>query len=340
MPPLPETDYLDCTAEVCPVRTAVPADRAWLAADVQRRDWFIPLDAGALEEIRSMAGFILDNPLKSLQRRPADFLLERCRRAVARMKAVLDSGVGFAVLDRLPLDEYPIETMVEVYWVLGQLIGRPVAQKWSGEMIYDVSDSGEPYSYGVRGSRTNVELVFHTDNAFSRVVPDYVGLLCRYPAVSGGVSRFCSLYSVHQRMLERFPDELERLYQPMYYDRQKEHAAGAAKVCLAPYFSWRGDRLYARANSSLIRKGHDVAGVRMDQRLSRALDAIDAVCADQDLWFEAAIERGQIQYLNNHEVGHYRSDFVDHPDPEKRRHLFRLWHRDEGSACYDGVVCA
>ncbi|MDJ0955533.1 MAG: TauD/TfdA family dioxygenase [Arenicellales bacterium] len=332
------TDYLDCSNEVSNLHTSVPTKRAWLAADIQTSDWFLQLSTNTVEEIHRMAGFIRDNPLQNLQRKASDFRIEHCRETIAEMKTILDHGVGFCVLDRLPMEEYPIEILVEIFWVLGQLVGRPVAQKWDGQMIYDVTDTGQTYSYGVRGSHTNVELVFHTDNAFARMVPDYVGLFCRYPAVSGGVSRFCSLYSVHQRMLESYPEELKRLYQPMYFDRQKEHREGAPRVCLAPYFSWRGDRLYARANSSLVRKGYDVAGKSMDQELESALHAIDTVCASEDLWFEAPLERGQIQYLNNHEVGHYRSEFVDHEDPAKKRHLFRLWHREEGSVCYDGVV--
>lgn len=330
------SDYLDCSGEASALRTSAPPGRSWLANDIKTSDWLIRLDTGEMEEIRALAAFIIDNPLQNLQRRASDFPLRQCNAMVARMKAMLDDGVGFAVLDRLPVDEYPIETMVEVYWVLGQLVGRPVAQKWNGQMIYDVTDTGQDYAYGVRGSYTNVELVFHTDNAFARMVPDYVGLFCRHPAASGGVSRFCSLYAVHQRMLERYPVELERLYQPMYFDRQKEHREGAPKVCLAPYFSWRGDRLYARANSSLVRKGYEVGGMHIDTGVERALDAIDEVCAGEDLWFEAPIQRGQMQYLNNHEVGHYRSGFTDHPAPSKKRHLYRLWHREEGSASYDG----
>jgi alpha-ketoglutarate-dependent taurine dioxygenase len=203
-------------------------------------------------------------------------------------------------------------------------------------MVYDVRDTGQAYEYGVRGSYTSVELVFHTDNAFAKMVPDYVGLLCRNPAASGGVSRFCSLYTVHERMLSLYPQCLERLYQPMYFDRQKEHKEGAEKVCYAPYFSWRGDRLFARANSSLVRKGYDVAQVEMDAQLAEALDAIDEVCASEEIWFEAPLQRGQIQYLNNHEVGHYRSEFTDHEEADKKRHLYRLWHRETGSTCYDG----
>jgi alpha-ketoglutarate-dependent taurine dioxygenase len=274
--------------------------------------------------------------LPLLQRKLEDLDLPACRAMMAQMKSILDDGVGFAVLDRLNLDDYPIETLLEVYWVLGQCIGRPVAQKWNGEMIYNVSDTGADYAYGTRGSYTSVELNFHTDNAFARMVPDYVGLFCRHPAKSGGVSRFCSLYSVHQRMLEQYPDELARLYQPVLFDRQKEHREGAEPVCLAPYFSWRNGRMFARANASLIRKGYEVAGEPMDHALTAALDAIDEVCASKDLWFEAPLQRGQIQYLNNHEVGHYRSAFEDYDEPERKRHLYRLWHREAGSTSYDG----
>ncbi len=328
--------FLDCTHEVCTVRPIPPARRAWLADEIRREDWVVPIEPAMADELFALARFIEQNPVQNLQRRLSELNLVHSVNAMQRMKARLDDGVGFAVLDRMPMDELSIETLVEIYWVLGQAIGRPVAQKWNGQMIYDVHDTGQQYSYGVRGSHTSVELVFHTDNAFARMVPDYVGLLCRWPAAQGGVSRFCSLYTVHERMAQRYPDALRRLYEPMYFDRQKEHAEGAQPVCLAPYFSWRGDRLFARANSSLVRKGYEVAGEPMDDALAEALDAVDTVCADEAIWFEAPLERGQIQYLNNHEVGHYRSEFVDHEDPERRRHLYRLWHRETGSVCYDG----
>ncbi len=328
--------YLDCTDETGPVRQVPPGPRGWLAREVAEPDWLISLDDGMRREIDRLAAFVAANPLQNLQRRVADFSLPGCADTMGRMKDAVDNGVGFAVLDRMPMDDHPLDVMVEVYWLLGQFIGRPVAQKWNGEMIYNVRDTGQAYEYGVRGSHTSVELVFHTDNAFARMVPDYVGLLCRYPAAEGGVSRFCSLYTVHRRMQDRFPGQLERLYRPMYFDRQKEHAAGAPPVCLAPYFSWSGDRLNARANSSLVRKGYEVAGQDMDGELVAALDAIDEVCSSEEIWYEAPLYRGQIQYLNNHEVGHYRSEFQDHENPDKRRHLYRLWHRERGSACYDG----
>ena len=231
----------------------------------------------------------------------------------------------------------PLDTLVDIYWVLGQNIGRPVAQKWDGQMIYEVRDTGQAFGYGVRGSYTSIELNFHTDNAFARVVPDYVGLFCRQTAKSGGVSRFCSLYTVHQRLRERYPAALDRLYQPMYYDRQKEHFEGDAPVCWAPFFSWRDERLFARANPQLVRKGYEVAQRPMETELADALDAIDEISSAEDLWYEAPLEPGQIQYLNNHEIGHYRSAFEDYDEPARKRHLYRLWHRESGSTCYDGI---
>ena len=86
----------------------------------------------------------------------------------------------------------------------------------------------------------------------------------------------------------------------------------------------------------LFRSGYEVAEEQMDSALVDALAAIDEVSSAEDLWVEAPLERGQVQYLNNHELGHYRSDFKDSDDPEKKRHLYRLWHRDEGEMSYDG----
>ena len=329
---------IDCSHEACEPRPTGDSPLRWLADDIAARDWIVRLTPEARAEIERLVEYLQNNPLPVLQRRLEDFQLPACREMMARMKRILDDEVGFAVLDRLPMDDYPAENLLEVYWLLGQCIGRPVAQKWNGQMIYDVTDTGAEYAYGTRGSRTSVELNFHTDNAFARSLPDYVGLFCRRPAKNGGVSRFCSLYSVHQRMLEQFPDALERLYQPMLFDRQKEHRDGAEPVCLAPFFGWRNGRLFARANASLVRKGYDVAGEQMDAELGAALDAIDEVCAAGDLWFEAPLERGQVQYLNNHEIGHYRSAFDDYDEPGYKRHLYRLWHRDAGDASYDGIA--
>ena len=332
---------IDRTSEVGIVRKTPASPLLWMASELQPDDWTIELSSAAIKEITQVA--------RKIEETSADVKVNnlidnnsitanwpQVRTATAEVKHRLDTRPGFAVLQGLPINDLSEDTAVKIYWLLGQEISSPVAQKWNGEMIYSVRDTGENYGYGVRGSRTSVELVFHVDNAFGLAVPDYVGLLCKQPARRGGISRFCSLYSVHSMLQKSYPEALQRLYQPMLFDRQKEHATDAAPVLLAPFFSWRNDRLFARANTSLVRKGYEVAQIKMDTELQSALDAVTEVCEDQNLWYEASLQRGHIQYLNNHEVAHYRSEFEDFKEVHKKRHLYRLWHRETGTHHYDG----
>jgi alpha-ketoglutarate-dependent taurine dioxygenase len=322
--------HLDCSTEQTAPRAVSSTPGKWLAADITDTDWKVVADDAHLKEIDAMAAAltsgepIVDKPV-------------HCLAAMQRMREILSTGVGFAVFDRLPVEQYPTEVLISIYEYLGEAMGRRVEQKFNGQMLYHVHDSGKQFQYGVRGSHTSIELNFHTDNAFGQMVPDAVGLFCVSAAKSGGISRFCSLYAVHERLEQQYPNELNRLYEPMFFDRQKEHDEQEPPVTWAPFFSWRGDRLFARANPSLVRKGYEVANQPMDTQLHEALAAVDAVSTNEDLWFEAALEPGQIQYLNNHEIGHYRSEFVDHEDPAKRRSLYRLWHRTEGTVRYHGV---
>tara|TARA_B100000989_G_C19526798_1_gene467340 strand:+ start:865 stop:1866 length:1002 start_codon:yes stop_codon:yes gene_type:complete len=308
----------------------------WLASELKQENWTVALNSSAIREIASMVVQTRRNPLPTLLLKPEQFEIPELKSAYEKAKAICDHGAGFAVIDKLPIDDFEIEDMVNVYWTLGHFMGLNVAQKWDGTMIYNVTNTGKKYGYGVRGSATNVELVFHTDNAFGISVPDYVGLMCKYPAKKGGLSRFCSLYTVHSRMEEKYPDELRRLYRPVYFDRQAEHAIGEAKTSYAPMFSWKTGKLRCRANSSLVRKGYQVGEIEMDTVLKNALEAIDEVTSSADLWIEAPLSRGEVQYLNNHELGHYRSNFIDHDAETKKRHLYRLWHRADGNQTYDG----
>lgn len=331
---------IDKSAEAGPVRSTPESSLRWVAEDISDADWQVELPNQAISEILQAANTLQDNP----EQHPAQGTREikvnwpTVLKVTADLKNKIDTRRGFAVMHGLPIDDISADSAVDLYWLLGQEIAPLVAQKWNGEMIYSVKDTGQQYTYGVRGSRTSVELVFHVDNAFGIAVPDYVGLLCKQPAKRGGISRFCSLYTVHERLSQQYPDALTRLYKPMLFDRQKEHAEDAPAVLLAPFFSWQHDKLSARANTSLVRKGYEVAGLQVDSDLDDALNAVTEICKSADLWYEAPLERGHIQYLNNHEIAHYRSEFEDFEEPEKKRHLYRLWHREYGTHHYDGAV--
>ncbi|MDX2316519.1 MAG: TauD/TfdA family dioxygenase [Gammaproteobacteria bacterium] len=310
--------------------------RAWVATDIDPDACVVMLDDPARDELLQMAQQMHDEPLPLLLRGPEQFASVALRDFLLRVRALLDEHPGIAVIDRLPMAGMDEQDAVAVFWVLGKLVGRPVAQKWDGTMTYDVADTGQSYSYGVRGSYTNVELLLHTDNAFAIMPPEYVALLCIRPALKGGVSRFCSIHTLHNRMLADHPRELERLYRCVLWDRQAEHAPGAAPIVQAPVFRYHEGKLSARLNVSLIKKGYQVAGIDMDSETSDAVAALSAVTDQPDLCFELAIERGQMQILNNRAVAHYRSEFTDGEDPARKRHLVRTWHRESGLPTYDG----
>ena len=329
-------EFLDLhrDAPVAMLEREVADRRAWTRDTVSARDWTVPLSATAAAEIEALADALTRQPLPVLLLAPDQFALPECRAAMARTKAILDDGPGVALVDRLPIDRLTAAQATAAHWVLGQCVGTPVAQKWDGTMIYDVTDTGRRAAYGLRGSWTNLELSFHTDNSFAVAPPDYVALCCLDTAREGGISRFCSLYTVHNEMLRRYPRELARLYRPMYYDRQAEHAPDAPKVSWTPCFSYRGGRLAARFSPGLVKKGYALMETAMDAETVDALAALGDVMRDESIWIEFTIGRGQLQYLNNRECAHYRSEFKD--DETHKRHLIRLWFREHGRPFYDG----
>ena len=207
--------------------------RGWMGRQVCRADWLLPLPDEVRSEVLAVVARLREAPLPVLLRRPDQFALPACGTLVADVRRRLTGGLGLVVLDRLPLEDWSTDEAAAVHWVLGQLLAPAVATKWDGTMLYDVTDTGRRPGPGVRGSATGAELAFHTDNAFGLAVPDYVGLLCVHSAADGGVSRFCSLYEVHERMRVRHPDLLRRLYQPVYIDRQAEHAPSAPALLWA-----------------------------------------------------------------------------------------------------------
>ena len=155
---LNDMNVLDCSREESSIQDGTPGPLRWVAQDLRRDNWWFDLPDAMDDELRHLAEFIEANPVQHFQRSVADLALPHSRKMMAKLKHAVDREVGFAVLHRLPVDDFAIDTMVEIYWLLGQLMGRPVAQKWNGQMIYSVKDTGQEYSYGVRGSHTAVEL--------------------------------------------------------------------------------------------------------------------------------------------------------------------------------------
>jgi alpha-ketoglutarate-dependent taurine dioxygenase len=310
---------------------------AWRRDTLRTEDYLVALPAACLDEIRRLADELREFPLPTILRRPDEFDLPHCRAAMARVRGILDDGVRFAIVDRLPLDEIGAEAATEVYWLLSSMVARPVAQSLDGKMIYDVRDTGKaalPGS-GVRPDQTNIELKFHTDNSYNRAPPDTVVLLCLRAAKRGGHSRVASFHTLYNALLERRPEALPRLCRPFWFDRQREFHDGERPVFAAPVFTVDRE-LHARFSAHQIRGGYALMGEPVDDEGAAALAALLDLFDDDALSADFDLEPGQLQFVDNRVLGHARTEFHDHPEPDRRRHLVRLWLREAGRRAYPG----
>lgn len=313
--------------------------QAWTRATIGPADWTVTLGDRAIGELLVVRDELRRAPVPTFLLDPRDYALDACRAAMAEVRRVTQSGPMFAVLDRLPMAEIARDEAIQLYWLLSSLLARPVAQKITGQMFYDVMDTGAKLSpgSGIRPTVTNVDLRFHNDNSYNESPPDYVCLLCLHPAKKGGVSQVMSVATVHQALQERFPELMDRLCQPFWYDRHAEHLPGEPSTFAAPIFERGADgAIKARLALSEIQAGYELRGERMDNETAAALAAVQSVFEQPELHVELGFEPGQIQYVNNRATGHARTEFVDFDEPERKRHLVRLWLRDAGKRGYRG----
>ena len=322
--------------DVSPLREKSPERLLWRGDNLPVSAGRLLLPAAVEKELDRIVAALDRDPLPLLLLRPEDFMLDASRAFMCEVKRSLDDGPGFAVVDRLPVDRWSPSGARAVWWLLASLVARPVAQKLDGTSIYDVCDLGRPPGNGVRPDVTNAEQNFHTDNSYNHVPPHYVGLMCLRTAMEGGVSGIVSFAAAHEEMRRKHPDLLPRLYQPFYFDRQREHAPGDVMTTYHPMFEREENRLIARLSHFQVKNGHKLAGVELDPEGAAALDAFEAILNAPGMAARFHFEAGQMQLIDNRALGHKRTAFRDWPEPERKRLLVRLWLRDQGSRAYNG----
>lgn len=310
--------------------------RAWRQEHISPADWLIPFPAAGIAE--------LDAALEVFDRHPQPvhhLTLDRfpnltvCRHVMAQVRTTLYQ-IGIAIIDRLPVERYRTEQNKAIYWLLGQMLGRVVEQKWGGTPLYDVKDSGRALGHGVRRSITNLGQPFHTDGPWLSMTPELISLFCLQTAQSGGVSRLVSLITTHNEMRQRHPDLIERLYHPFVWDRQAEHGPGDTPYSTHPVFAYDGEQLSARYYDDYIRKGYALAGKILDAQGAEALEAMQTIVNDAAHRVEFRLESGQIQYIHNRQFAHARTPFTDNQATSMQRHLIRCWHRAAGLPVLEG----
>ncbi|KAF9474998.1 Clavaminate synthase-like protein [Pholiota conissans] len=240
----------------------------------------------------------------------------------------LHLGRGFFVLRTIPVDNYTREENILIYAGISTYVGgkRGVQDRGggSGVVLAHIKDLTETHPLKTIGAPayTTDKQVFHTD------IGDIISLFVLQTAVEGGVSRISSSWRVYNELAETRPDLIKTLSEPWDHD-----TFGAdPPVITRPLLFWQDAHIiiqYARriftGFLALPRSAHIPP---ITEAQAEALDAVHFLAEKHSLGL--SFQKGDIQYINNLSIFHARDAFID--SPEHKRHLLRLWLRDEEQA--------
>jgi hypothetical protein len=135
-----------------------------------------------------------------------------------------------------------------------------------------------------------------------------------------------STSALYNEILRRRPDLAPLLYEPFHWDRNDEQAEGEPPTFQLPICRYADGKLTFFYIPWYIRKAQRHPHVpRLTTEQHELLDLIDAIAADPAFHVEMRLEPGEINYLKNNAVLHARTEFEDFDEPERKRHLVRLW---------------
>ncbi len=151
---------------------------------------------------------------------------------------------------------------------------------------------------------------------------DVVGLLCLRTAASGGASRIVSAGQVHNLIRAQRPDLLRVLYRGFHNSRRGHGEATPSER--APVFAQGAHGLECYFLPVTIRQAAE-QGCPLSSLEEEALAFFEKIANRPGVFLDMDFHAGDIQFLNNRMILHARTDYVDHPEPERKRHLLRLW---------------
>ena len=307
---------------------------AWKATDFRSKDDFsidlTPRHARALEE-EVIAYRRADGSHAALN--PRSFPLESIQEDVQHWRNEVLSGRGLLMLRGIPVESLDVEDLRLLFLGLGTHFGRPVSQSANGELIGDVINIGDK-DRNERAYRSSRELKLHTDRC------DHIGMLCIRKAMKGGISGYASALAVHNEILATKPELLGPLYNGFHHHRFGEQPPGEPVVTREriPTFSVTDgvpNVICIRGYIDLaVEEGH----VSLTDEELEALDTFEAIANREEFRLDLTIEPGEASFTNNCCVLHTRTAFEDSPDRAKKRHLLRLWLREDTRPAAPGVL--
>jgi len=247
-----------------------------------------------------------------------------------RLQCLLDdvlNGRGFVLIKSLPLERWTKREAAIAFLVIGVHLGNLCSQNAQGHLLGHVRDLGRSSDDpNTRIYQTRERQTHHTDSC------DVVGLLCLRAAKSGGLSNLVSSTTIFNEMRRRRPDLLTVLLDPIQTDRRGEVPEGTKPYFNIPVFNYHDGLISAIYQRQYIESARRFPGVAaLSTKQIEALDLLDELANDPRLNLMMELQPGDIQLVHNHTILHDRTAFEDYPEPERKRHLLRLWLAPPGA---------
>ena len=303
--------------------SALVTPAAWLGCDMARQpeQWLVTLTPEDVHDVEQAAHHYLSLGKDIGEINAENFPLTHFHYHLHTLNQKLIHGHGFEVIRGLPIGQYTQEFAACIFCGIGAHIGHTRSQNAQGHILGHVRDTGaDANNPNTRIYQTSQRQTFHTDSA------DVVGLLCLKEALQGGQSLLVSAVSIFNKMRELRPDLLPLLFEPLATDRRGEIPEGAKPYVEIPPFSWHKGYLTVFYQRQYIDSAQRFNGVlKLTTQHIEALDLFDELANDPTLHFSMRLKSGDMQFVYNHSQLHDRTGFIDWEEPEKRRHLLRLW---------------
>lgn len=291
--------------------------KADLAAD---KSWVHELTPAEIADLDRAVAEAEKKGVSILDMKRNDFQLPVLGATLDKLRDEVIWGRGLTLIRGVPVHRYSREQAGIAYFGIGTWFGEPVSQNGKGHILGHVKDLGNKSFANPtdRGYQTHDKLPFHSDSC------DVVGLLCLHHSQSGGESTVVSTVNIYNEMLKQRPDLVAELCKPIYRDRRGEIPEGAQPYYQIPVFSFEQGYFTCNWQGGYIRSAQRFE--ELPRHTPAMLEALDMFAAmARDLCYHMDFRQGDIQLLHNHVTVHSRTEYVDFPEPEKKRHLLRLW---------------
>ena len=306
-----------------PLFQPIQGPAAWRGDEIsQANDWIDLLSKAQIAELEHLGAQMLADGVDMRTVEPEDYPLQECASLIPRWLEALDKGRGFVLVRGLRTHLYSDALSAAIYYLLGLHMGEPMLQNERGDLIdhvYATSDKtmDDPDALSIK---VRDKLSFHSDSS------DVVALMCLRPAKQGGASCLVSGAQIYNEILHRRPDLAPLLLEPFHWDWRRQDHAAPANTYASPVISMVEGVFSMYAGSLYILTAQDYPEVpRLTPQQIEVLELFDAITLEPGMALEMDFRPGDIQWLSNHAALHSRTAFSDYREPQRRRHLLRLW---------------